>query len=34
MLPDERGEWRLAGEAEPVRSVWVRALGLEGQVAP
>jgi hypothetical protein len=27
-LPDERGEWRLAGEAEPVRTVWVRALGV------
>jgi hypothetical protein len=28
MLPDETGAWRLAEEAEPVRSVWVRALGI------
>jgi hypothetical protein len=28
LLPDETGEWRLAGEVEPVRAVWVRALGL------
>jgi hypothetical protein len=31
LLPDETGAWRLAGEAEPVRAVWLRGLGVVGE---